>query len=130
METDLLALEGLALKNYSLAFALFPDELMATQLLIDTVNKYVRVIESKEELHDARREVRFLRHLMGLAQLRGQHFTSREVSGPFYAMEVKKRAILFLREKRGFSLIQIAEILESTTDDIYRLLNQAREVIL
>ncbi len=130
MENDLEALEGLALKNYPLAFALFPDELMATQLLIDTVSKYVRVIQSAEDLHDERREIRFLRNLMGLAQLRGSHFQQGKKEEAFYSLDIKKRAILFLREKRGFSLLQISEILETSTDDTYRLLNRAREVIL
>lgn len=129
VEQDLETLEGLSLKNYPFAFALFPDELMAGQLLVDAVGRMVRSIESVEEIHSSSSDILFLKHMAAIALLRDQHF-SHHNNEDFYKLSLRERMVLFLKEKRGFSLSDVAKICDQRTDEVYRVLSTAKEALV
>lgn len=127
---ELESLKDLAKKYYPLAHNLIPEELMASQLIIDAscallLSKEEEVTFEKENSF----EEEFVRKLMSLASVRQQHFAHRD-PGLFYKLEIKERVVLFLRDRLDVAPSKIASILNVHLQEVLSLLHNGRTKIV
>lgn len=142
----------MALKHYSFAYSLLPDELMATQLLIDTVTKIVVELRDEYELNiegteveisSKELELKFLRNLYSLSTIRFEHFKNsaqlshfdhsdkkaKKKSGLFF-LDIKERAALVLKDKLGLSYKDVAYTLSLSYEETLALIHRIRPEFL
>jgi DNA-directed RNA polymerase specialized sigma24 family protein len=125
---NLETLESLSQKYYSFAFILLPEELMATQLLIDAATKLC-LNHGPVELTQQEVENRYVLAIYELAQSRQQHFQLNP-EGPFYRLSLEQRAVIFLRDKREWSIEEISQSLGLNWDRLYGSLNLGRNRLM
>ncbi|MAF77587.1 MAG: hypothetical protein CME63_03320 [Halobacteriovoraceae bacterium] len=138
--------ENLSYKYYSFAFGLLPDELMATQLLIDSVTK-ISVMnrdQLKEEdisvaLDPRKLELDFLKGAFELSKIRFEHFKDSrqlnnfdhsEKNSSFFLLGIEERAALYLKDKYGFSFKDTAYILGTSYEETLALIHRVRAEFL
>lgn len=134
-------IQNLSPDLYSFAYVLIPDDLQASQLMIDCVqsfliqkkplidkmsltkNKIVKNLLDEAELH-------LLRIVFDLSKKRYQQlkmsFKDVEQSGGFFALEFEEKAVLYLKEKAGFDLNDIEFITSNTRPEVLSHLYAAR----
>lgn len=137
------ALEALTHKHFALAYLLLPDELMATQLLIDGVTRMMALApndlwgfkgHSKVDLEIQSNELNeveadFVYHLIELGRIRQQHFASKRVEAIF-KLSIDERVVLFLRDKRKYDIAFVAKVLNAREESILALTHKARAELL
>jgi hypothetical protein len=112
---------------YPFAFALVPDDLQASQLVIDAIGlmqidssispKLVNYYSNEECLREDQIAItnNLLSHIYRLAKRRISQLNGSciipEGHGPFYRTPMNERAILFLREKFSFSWERVAVVI-------------------
>lgn len=127
MEMD--ALKELAIKYYPLAFTLLPEDLMATQLIIDgfsglLLSEEGLLIEDEEVL-----ETEFVKRMVELARIRHQHFSHKSTSS-FYSLPLDERAVVFMRDRMDLKPTKIATYLNCHHERVLALLHQARTEVV
>jgi len=115
-------------KYYSFAYILLPDELMATQLIIDSATKLCLEIEADKE-GSADLESLYIKAIFDLALLRQEHFVVTE-SASFYRLSLEQRAVVYLRDQREWSIEEIASTLGLEWDRLYCSLNLGRSKLM
>ncbi|MCF8060332.1 MAG: hypothetical protein K9K67_13605 [Bacteriovoracaceae bacterium] len=125
----MLALEALTHKHYGLAFILLPDELMAAQLLIDSISRLILSKEGGLSDDESILEKDFVTHLISLARIRQQHFAYKS-EDPFFKLSFDERAILYLRDKRHYPASFVATVLETREERVLASTHQARANLL
>jgi hypothetical protein len=130
------ALEALTHKYYGLAHLLLPDDLMATQLLIDGVTRMMALApqglasfdgQDEHQLHEL--ETEFAYHLIELGRIRQQHFAARK-GGAIYRLSLEERVVLFLRDKRRLEVSFVAKVLNQREEAVLALTHKARAQLL
>lgn len=134
-------IQNLSTDLYSFAFILIPDDLQATQLMIDSVSAFMiqkkNLIESltkKGESHLLASTEDIKIHLYKLLydlskkryhQLRMSFKNVEDTSG-FFSLDFDDKATLFLQERTEFSLDKIEFILGKTKTEVLAHLYSAR----
>lgn len=132
------ALEALTQKHFALAYLLLPDDLMATQLLIDGVARLMALAPNdlwgyqakhSSELENKDLEVDFVYHLVELGRIRQQHFASKKIE-PIFKLSLDERVVLFLRDKRKYDVSFVAKVLNAREESILAMTHKARAELL
>jgi hypothetical protein len=114
---------------YSFAYVLIPDDLQASQLMIDSVQSYLiqkrtfieRMTQSKNKmiqnfLDEAKLQI--LKIIFELSRKRYQQlkisFQEVELAGGFFSLEFDEKAVLYLKDKGGLDLSRIEYVTSST----------------
>ena len=134
-------IQNLSTDLYSFAFILIPDDLQATQLMIDSVSAFMikgkSLIEkwtsaSEEEIGHNSEEIKIhlYKSMYELSkkrynQLRLSFKTIEDESG-FFSLDFDDKAVLFLQERSSFSLELIEFILGKTRGEVLAHLYSAR----
>lgn len=143
MKTDELQkyIQNLSPDLYSFAYVLIPDDLQASQLMIDCVQSFIiqkrpmieRMILTKNKLvRNLLDETKsnLFQILFELAKKRYQQlkmsFSAVEQSGGFFALEFEEKAVLYLKEKAAMDLDQIEFITGLTRAELLARLYSAR----
>lgn len=130
-------LENLAIKYHCFAYALLPDELMATQLLIDSITKMTVIYrDDKDSIPEQELfELEFLKNIFQLSVIRLEHFrASRQLESynhggedsSFFLIGLKERACLFLKDKLNFSFRDTAYILGLNYEEALAAVHRSR----
>lgn len=134
-------IQNLSPDLYSFAYVLIPDDLQASQLMIDCVqsfliqkksliekmsqskNKILRNLLDETELH-------LLNIVFDLSRKRYQQlkvsFKDVEQNGGFFALDFDEKAVLYLKDKAGFNLNSIEFITSSIRSEVLSHLYSGR----
>lgn len=134
-------IQNLSPDLYSFAYVLIPDDLQASQLMIDCVqsfliqkkplvekmsltkNKIVRNLLDETRLH-------LLKIVFELSRKRYKQLkmslSDIEQNGGFFSLEFDEKAVLYLKEKAGLELDQIEFITSATRAEVMSYLYSAR----
>ncbi len=136
-----LFIQNLSTDLYSFAFILIPDDLQATQLMIDSVSAFMiknKVLIEKwknadAELLDLRSEdirIHLYKAMYDLSKKRYSQlklsFKDIEDNSGFFSLAFDDKAVLFLQERSDFSMELIEFILGKTRGEILAHLYSAR----
>lgn len=124
---------------FSFAFAMIPDQLQASQICIDSISAFLvenkivirKFIEASDEQRSERsteiQEILYS-YAFNLSQKREGHLghINQDNFKDFYELNIKERALLFLREKTSFSLNQIERIVGLRNYEIINLYELAK----
>jgi hypothetical protein len=134
-------IQNLSTDLYSFAFILIPDDLQATQLMIDAVSafmiknkmlidKWKNATDSEVMTHSQDIKLHLYKAMYDLSKKRyGQlrlSFKDIEDSSGFFSLEFDDKAVLFLKERFDFSLELIEFILGKTRGELLAHLYSAR----
>lgn len=126
------ALEALNHKYFGLAYILLPEELMATQLLIDGSSRMLvalRVNAQGELPQEEELEVLFVKNLIELARIRQKHFAYKK-SESFFKLSFDERVVLYLRDKKHYGPSFIGQVLSCREEVVLGLSHKARASLL
>jgi len=143
MKTDELQkyIQNLSPDLYSFAYVLIPDDLQASQLMIDCVQSYLvqkkpmieRMALSKNKIVRNildETKAHLLKTIFDLSKKRYQQlkmsFSEVEQNGGFFALELEEKAVLYLKEKASMDLDQIEFITGVTRAELLARLYSAR----
>lgn len=136
MDVQLRDIGEISKKLYPFAFCLIPDELMATQVIIDAFHRWGLEQTSEEELEFLDISIKnkndlilMAHHIYELATIRSKHFAFRP-SQSFYKLPLVERAVLFLKDIEGYSFADIAKVISLTHDKCVSSLYNARANLL
>jgi hypothetical protein len=134
-------IQKLSPQLYSFAYVLIPDDLQATQLMIDCVQSFIiqkRVLIDKfkvakniinNELFEETKQHLF-KIVFELSRKRYQQlkisFKDVEENSNFFSLEFDEKTVLYLKDKCGFELNQIEFITSSTKAELMSYLYSAR----
>ena len=134
-------IQNLSPELYSFAYALIPDDLQASQLMIDCVqvfliqkktlvekmgltkNKIVLNLFEETKLNLIKIVYELSRKRYGQLKI---SLSDVEESGGFFSLDFDEKAILFLKEKTHVDLVQIEYITSMTNSEILSYLYSAR----
>jgi hypothetical protein len=134
-------IQNLSPDLYSFAYVLIPDDLQASQLMIDCVQSFLiqkkqlveKIALSKNKIvrnHSEEIKLNLLKIVFELSKRRYQQlkisFSDVEGNGGFFSMDFDEKASLYLREKSDFELDQIEFITGSTRAETLSQLYSAR----
>lgn len=134
-------IQNLSTDLYSFAYILIPDDLQATQLMIDSVsafmikNKFLidkwKVADEADSLeHSTDIRTHLYKSLYDLSKKRYNQlrlsFKDLEDKSGFYSLEFDDKAVLFLQERTDFSLELIEFLLSKTRGEVLAHLYSAR----
>jgi hypothetical protein len=134
-------IQHLSTDLYSFAFILIPDDLQATQLMIDSVSAFLiknkAMVEkwksaSENELLQHSEEIRInlYKAMYDLSKKRYHQlrlsFKNIEDSSGFFSLDFDDKAVLFLQERTDFSLELIEFIVAKSRGEILAHLYSAR----
>lgn len=143
MKTDELQkfIQNLSPDLYSLAYVLIPDDLQASQLMIDCVQSYLvqkrpaieRMLLAKNKMSRnpfTETKSHLFKIIFELAKKRYQQlkmsFSEVEQNGGFFALELEEKAALYLKDKAAMDLEQIEFITGLTRAEVLARLYSAR----
>jgi len=142
MKTDELQkfIQNLSPDLYSFAYVLIPDDLQASQLMIDCVQSYLvqkrplieRMALSKNKIVRNlldETKAHLFKTIFELSKKRYQlkmSFSEVEQNGGFFALELEEKAVLYLKEKALMDLDQIEFITGVTRPELLARLYSAR----
>ncbi|MBY0414349.1 MAG: hypothetical protein K2Q18_09295 [Bdellovibrionales bacterium] len=138
-------IQNLSTDLYSFAFILIPDDLQATQLMIDAVSTFLIQKKSliakwssfnKEELlghgHDIK--IHLYKSMYELSKKRYSQlrlsFKDFEENSGYFSLEFDDKAALFLKERTNFSVDVIEFILGQSHNEVIAHLYSARRHLL
>ncbi|MBC7713553.1 MAG: hypothetical protein H7177_09445 [Rhizobacter sp.] len=134
-------IQNLSTDLYSFAFILIPDDLQATQLMIDSVSAFMiknKVLvekwksgnESDLVLHSTDIKIHLYKAMYDLSKKRYSQlrlsFKDIEDQSGFFSLEFDDKAVLFLQERSEFSMELIEFILGKTRGEVLAHLYSAR----
>lgn len=134
-------IQNLSTDLYSFAFILIPDDLQATQLMIDSVSAFIiqkktlidkwSTTSESELVHNSKDiKIHLYRSMYDLAKKRYNQvrmsFKSIEDNSGFFALEFDDKAALFLKERTDFPLDVIEFILGQSRSEVLAHLYSAR----
>jgi hypothetical protein len=134
-------IQNLSPELYSFAYVLIPDDLQASQLMIDCVQSFL--IQKKlliEKMGKTKNKIvknlleetklNLLKIVYELSRKRYKQLkmslTDVEGNGGFLSLDFDEKAMLYLKEKSGFDLDQIEFIASSTRSEVLSYLYSAR----
>ena len=134
-------IKNLSPELYSFAYVLVPDDLQASQLMIDCVQAFL--IQKKaliEKMGQTKNKIvknlleetklNLIKIVYELSRKRYKHLkislSDVEGSGGFFSLDFDEKAILYLKEKTNLDLIQIEFITSTTKSEILSYLYSAR----
>lgn len=143
MKTDELQkyIQNLSPDLYSFAYVLIPDDLQASQLMIDCVQSYlVQKRPAIERMALAKNKVvrnlfdetkaHLFQIIFELAKKRYKQlkmsFSEVEQNGGFFSLELEEKSVLFLKEKASMDIDQIEFIMNVTRSELLARLYSAR----
>lgn len=134
-------IQNLSTDLYSFAFILIPDDLQATQLMIDSVSAFIiqkkslidkwSTTDESELVHNSKDiKIHLYKSMYDLSkkrynQIRMSFKTIEDKSG-FFALDFDDKAALFLKEKTDYPLDVIEFILGQTRSEVLAHLYSAR----
>lgn len=121
-------MEDLACRFYPLAFCLCPDDLMATQLIIDSIARW-GLSQSSLESWDEDLEVEYVFHLYELARLRSKHFAFKKTES-FFKLSLQERFLLYLRDKLSWDYSTMARACGERPETTIAQIHQARSAMV
>lgn len=134
-------IQNLSPDLYSFAYVLIPDDLQASQLMIDCVQSFLIQKKSLVEKMGLTKnkivinlldetKLHLLRIVFDLSRKRYQQlkmsFKDVEQSGGFFSLEFDEKAVLYLKEKAGFDLGEIEFITSELRSVVLAHLYSAR----
>lgn len=134
-------IQNLSPDLYSFAYVLIPDDLQASQLMIDCVQSFLIQKKSLVEKMGLTKnrivinlldetKLHLLRIVFDLSRKRYQQlkmsFKDVEQSGGFFSLEFDEKAVLYLKEKAGFDLNEIEFVTSSLRSEVLSHLYSAR----
>lgn len=134
-------IQNLSPDLYSFAYVLIPDDLQASQLMIDCVQSFLIQKKSLVEKMGLTKnrivinlldetKLHLLRIVFDLSRKRYQQlkmsFKDVEQSGGFFSLEFDEKAVLYLKEKAGFDLNDIEFVTSSLRSEVLSHLYSAR----
>lgn len=134
-------IQNLSTDLYSFAFILIPDDLQATQLMIDAVSafmiqkkslieKWSSANESELKENSSDIKIHLYRSMYELSKKRYNQlrmsFKDVEDSSGFFSLEFSDKAALFLKEKSDFEFDVIEFILGQSKNEVLAHLYSAR----
>lgn len=134
-------IQNLSPELYSFAYVLIPDDLQASQLMIDCVQSFLiqkkalidkmsqtKVKAPKNLLEESK--LHLLNIVFDLSRKRYQQlrmsFKDVEQSGGFFALEFDEKAVLYLKDKAAFDLDKIEFVCSKTRSEVLSHLYAAR----
>lgn len=125
---------------YSFAYTLIPDDLQATQLMIDSVSTFLIVNGTHElknissnqddEFEEKLILTKLYKHLYEISKKRFIQLESSlknsESEGPFFKLNLDEKAVMFLNEKAEFRMEEIAFVLSKTQYETQAILLSSR----
>jgi len=134
-------IQNLSPELYGFAYVLIPDDLQASQLMIDCVQSFL--IQKKtliEKMGQSKNKIvlnlldeaklHLLRIVFNLSKKRYQQLKSSlsdvERTGGFFALEFNEKAVLYLKDKAGLEQDVIEFITSSTRSEVLSHLYAAR----
>jgi hypothetical protein len=134
-------IQNLSPELYSFAYVLIPDDLQASQLMIDCVQSFL--IQKKllvEKMRPSKNKIlknlleetriHLLKIVYELSKKRYQQlrisFKDVEESGGFFALEFDEKTVLYLKDKGGFDLNEIEFITALSRSEVLSYLYSAR----
>lgn len=134
-------IQNLSTDLYSFAFILIPDDLQATQLMIDSVSAFIiqnkslidkwSTTNESELVHNSNDiRIHLYKSMYELSKKRYNQvrmsFKSIEDNSGFFALDFDDKAALFLKEKTDFALDVIEFILGQSRSEVLAHLYSAR----
>lgn len=134
-------IQGLSQELYSMAFVLIPDDLQASQLMIDAVSafliqraslieKWESEAQGSEDQYKATCKAFLLRTIYELSKKRyGQlkmSFKEVEDNSGFFSLDIDEKAALYLKDRLAFSLEMCEFIMAKSRMEILAHLYSAR----
>lgn len=134
-------IQNLSPELYSFAYVLIPDDLQASQLMIDCVQSFLiqkkslidKMNQSKNKIVKNLLEetsLHLLHTVFDLSRKRYQQlkmsFKDVEESGGFFGLDFDEKAVLYLKDKAGFDLDKIEFITSNTRAEVLSHLYAAR----
>lgn len=134
-------IQNLSPELYSFAYVLIPDDLQASQLMIDCVQSFLiqkkilveKMSQSKNKivtnlLDEAKLSI--IKIVYELSRKRYQQLkmslANVEGNGGFYSLDFDEKAILYLKDKAGFDLNRIEYITSNSEAEVLSHLYSAR----
>ena len=112
---------------YPFAFALVPDDLQASQLIIDAIgllqidskisSKLIYYYQDAQRLSEDQVEITnlLMSHVYRLAKRRSSQLNGSYIIptgfGPFYQTPMKERAVIYLKEKKSYGFERISTVI-------------------
>jgi hypothetical protein len=132
-------IQNLSPDLYSFAYILIPEDLQASQLMIDTVAAFIiqkkSLIEKwtttpEDSLYSQDIKIHLYKSMYELSKKRYNQlrmsFKNIEDSSGFFSLEFDEKAVLYLKERTDFSLEFIEFILAKTKAEVLAFLYSAR----
>jgi len=127
---DMEYLKELTKTYYPFAFSLMPEELMATQLVIDSTQAVFLTTDDEHILEDEKMlKLSLLKHLVKLAKNRRKHFAHRSKEA-FFRLSLEERMVVFLRDRMDERPGEIAQFLDISLQEVLSLLHNGRKKII
>lgn len=126
---------------YSFAYILIPDDLQASQLLIDGVQSFLvqknlyleKLLQVKSKTsvaHSEEIKMNILKMIYEISRKRYQQlkmsFQEVERSGGFFALDLDEKCVLFLKEKFQFEIENIEFVVSMSQAELLAYLYSAR----
>jgi len=138
-------IEKIASELFGFGYALIPDQLQVSQIVIDCFQLGKKDLEAKELLDELlmepesfKRQFLYKKRLCHLlyqmsvkrfSQIRDGISVGPEESA-FNALDIKKRAVLYLKHKMNFSLSDISSVTSDEDNNTMSLLSAGRDELL
>ena len=119
---------SLSQKYYALAFNLIPDELQASQLLVDALHRVG--LEERQEDGNEINEARYVKAIFQLAKKRIHHQVAPKQTAAYFHLNLFERAVLYLSHKKRLEPSRISEYLGEKSSDVVGVLQGSREKLL
>lgn len=138
-------IQNLSTELYSFAFILIPDDLQATQLMIDSVSSFLIMKKSmiskwanfsESELDDNSLDIKIhlYKSMYELSKKRYSQlrlsFKDFEENSGFFSLDFDDKAALFLKERTEFPIDVIEFILGQTKNEVVAHLYSARRHLI
>lgn len=126
MNSNLDKIEKIAVSLYPFAFSLYPDELMAGQLIVDGLTRMI-VDDHLDSSELMAKDLPFLcLSIFTLAKARKDHFVVKDKEPFFQELPMHTRAVLFLKEKWKWGNSEIEAATGLTYNEVVLSLHEGR----
>ncbi len=129
MNSDLDKIEKIAVDLYPFAFSLYPDELMAGQLIVDGLMRMIVDDNLDASALKSKDLPSFCLSIFTLAKSRKGHILIKD-EDPFYQdLPLHTRAVLFLKEKWKWNHSEIENATGLTYNEVVLSLHEGRGLL-
>jgi len=138
-------IQNLSPELYSFAYVLVPDDLQASQLMIDSVQSFLiqkkvfidKILDAKNKINQAHFEelkMSLLKIIFELSKKRYQQLKMSlkvvEQESSFFSLDFEEKAVLYLRDKMQMELIEIEYLTGLNKPELMAFLYSARMKIV